>query len=284
MSSSSTAPRHGSPQSARSLADGAHPARPTQLPTRIRVIREALVILLGALLYFFVRGLMETRVALAMANGDGVVAFEREIGLFHEPWLQSLIVGSDWMVAWANRIYIFGHWPVIVLTLIWLVWRHTEQFAVYRTALLISGAIGLVFFVLMPTAPPRLLTDQSFVDTVTQHSHAYRVLQPPSFTNQYAAMPSLHVGWNLLMGIAIVRHAGSRWAKLFGVLMPLVMYLATVLTANHYLLDGIVGSVVALAGLAIAMVISRPRPSSHMQEPDVTGRVLGQGWNHSQAA
>jgi membrane-associated phospholipid phosphatase len=250
----------------------------------MRVIRETLVVLLGALLYFFVRGLVETRVSLAMSNGDSVVSLEREIGLYHEPWLQSLIVGSDWMVTWANRIYIFGHWPVIVLTLIWLVWRHTEQFAVYRTALLISGAIGLVFFVLLPTAPPRLLTDQGFVDTVTQHSHAYRVLQPPAFTNQYAAMPSLHVGWNLLMGIAIVRHAGSRWAKIFGVVMPLVMFLATVMTANHYLLDGIVGSMVALAGLAIALMISRPSASSGEREPELPSRVLGQGWNQRQAA
>jgi membrane-associated phospholipid phosphatase len=284
MSSFSTAPGHGSHEPARSLADADRPARPTQLPTRMRVIRETLVVLLGALLYFFVRGLVETRVSLAMSNGDSVVSLEREIGLYHEPWLQSLIVGSDWMVTWANRIYIFGHWPVIVLTLIWLVWRHTEQFAVYRTALLISGAIGLVFFVLLPTAPPRLLTDQGFVDTVTQHSHAYRVLQPPAFTNQYAAMPSLHVGWNLLMGIAIVRHAGSRWAKIFGVVMPLVMFLATVMTANHYLLDGIVGSMVALAGLAIALMISRPSASSGEREPELPSRVLGQGWNQRQAA
>jgi len=256
------------------------------MPSGMRVAREALVILFGALLYFFVRGLMHTQVSLAIANAEGLIALERNLGIFHEPWLQSLIIDSSWLVNLFNRIYIFGHWPVIVGTMIWLIWKHTEQFSVYRSALLISGAIGLVFFVLLPMAPPRLVPDQGFVDTVTQHSNAYRVLQPPSFTNQYAAMPSLHVGWNLLMGIAIVRHASTRWAKTFGVLMPLVMYIATVVTANHYLLDGVVGSIVAFTGLAIAIAISRrnsQQPAS-VEQPEYQPTVIGQGWNRRPAA
>jgi hypothetical protein len=82
------------------------------------------------------------------------------------------------------------------------------------------------------------------------------VLQPPSLTNQYAAMPSLHVGWNLLVGIAVVRHA-SWWAgKGFGMLMPAAMVAAVVLTANHYLLDAVAGGALALIGLAIARTLA----------------------------
>lgn len=213
----------------------------------------------AAVLYFFVRGLMHTQVDVAFGNAEALIALERRLGLYHEAWLQGVILETDWLVTLFNRIYIFGHWPVIIGTVAWLVWRHPHHFAVYRSALLLSGAIGLVFFVLLPMAPPRFVADQGFVDTVTQHSNAYRVLQPPAFTNQYAAMPSLHVGWNLLMGIALVRHATAGWLKVFGWTMPLVMYLATVVTANHYLLDGVVGSIVALVGLAIALRISRPR-------------------------
>jgi hypothetical protein len=220
--------------------------------------REVLVILFGALLYFFVRGLMHTGASLAMAHAEVLMALEQRLGLFREAWLQDQIVDHDWLVTLSNRIYIFGHWPVIVGTMTWLIWRHTEQFARYRSALLMSGAIGIVCFVLLPMAPPRLMVDQGFVDTVTQRSNAYRVLQPPAFTNQYAAMPSLHVGWNLLMGIAIVSCAATWWAKAFGMLMPPVMYLATIVTANHYLLDGIAGAAVALIGLALASLSSRP--------------------------
>ncbi len=92
-------------------------------------------------------------------------------------------------------------------------------------------------------------------------------------------MPSLHVGWNLLMGIAIFRCASTRWARAFGVLMPLAMYLATIVTANHYLLDGVVGSAVALVGLAIAGRLIRPAPVSALAP-----RPEGRAWNLGQAS
>jgi hypothetical protein len=109
----------------------------------MRVITETAVIVLAALLYFFVRGLMETRVALAFDNADRVIALERALGIFHEPWLQAQVLDTGWLATLANRVYIFGHWPVIAATLSWLIWKHREHFATYRSALLISGAIGL---------------------------------------------------------------------------------------------------------------------------------------------
>jgi hypothetical protein len=252
-----------------------------------RVVREVLVILLAALLYFFVRGLMQTQTSLARTHAEALIALEQRLRVFHEPVVQGEILGFDWLVNLANRVYILGHWPVIAGTMFWLVWRHTEQFALYRSALLLSGAIGLVCFALLPMAPPRFMVHHGFVDTVTLHSQAYRVLQPPSLTNEYAAMPSLHVGWNLLMGIAIHRNAATRWAQGFGVLMPLVMWLATIATANHYFLDGVVGSVVALAGLALASKISCSREQTEPAVryiPSVSGHLSGQDWNRQRVA
>jgi hypothetical protein len=224
------------------------------------VVAEALVILIGALLYFQVRGLMHAQTALAIANGEDVIALERWLGIYHERWLQAQVLRADWLVAVSNIVYIFGHWPVVIATLIWLIWKHRPRFARYRSALLISGAIGLAFFLLLPTAPPRLVDGQGFVDTVTERSRAYRVLQPPQLTNQYAALPSLHVGWNLLMGIAIVRNATTWWARAFGYVMPAVMFLSTVVTANHYILDGMLGSAIALFGLVIAIGLESRGP------------------------
>jgi hypothetical protein len=86
-------------------------------------------------------------------------------------------------------------------------------------------------------APPRL-AHLGLVDTVTERSQAYRILQPPAFVNQYAAMPSLHVGWDLLVGLTIVSAASATWLRMVGRLMPVLMAVATVATANHYLLDG----------------------------------------------
>jgi hypothetical protein len=245
------------PKSARGV-ERAPMRAPRPNPVHLNAIREVAIVSLAVFLYFFVRGLMHSKASLAEVHARHLVDVERWLGIFHEPAIQKWTLEQDWLVRVVNSIYIYGHWPVLASTLVWLLWKRRDQFPIYRSALLISGAIGLVFFVLFPMAPPRFLPDQGFVDTVTLHTNAYRVLQPPSFTNQYAAMPSLHVGWNLLMGIAIFTNTRNRFWRAFAILMPLAMYLATILTANHYIMDGIAGSLVALTGLTIAMRISGP--------------------------
>lgn len=203
-------------------------------------------------LYFFGRGLIETNIPVAMRNGLRVIHFEQRLGIFVEPNIQRLVVGHDRLATFIGDIYIFGHWPVVITTLVWLLTRHPREFAVFRTALILSAIVGMVIFVLFPVAPPRMFPDLGFVDTVTLHTRAYRVLQPPAFTNEYAAMPSLHVGWNLLMGIAIYRNTRHWFWHAFGVLMPPTMYAATILTANHLIVDGILGSIITVTALMIA--------------------------------
>lgn len=241
----------------RSHRPASRPAR--TFPAAYGFFRESGIVGLAAYLYFFVRGLIQARESEAMDNANWLVSIERSLGIFQEQRLQSAILDHHWLVTLFNWIYIYGHWPVVVGTLVWLFVRHREVFPVFRSAMVISGMIGFVFFFLFPMAPPRLVEGLGFVDTVTLHSEAYRVLQPPSLTNPFAAMPSLHVGWNLLMGIAIVSFASNRVWKVFGVLMPIAMYAATILTGNHYFLDGIVGSALALTGLALAWKISGPK-------------------------
>ena len=162
------------------------------------------------------------------------------------------------MVTAANWVYVWGHWPVLVASGVWLYRSRPGAYGVYRDAILISGAIGLVLFALFPAAPPRL-AGLDVVDTVTQYSNAYRVLQPPALTNQFAAFPSLHFGWNLVIGIALVGQADRRSLRLFGFVMPVLMLAAIVLTANHYLLDSAGGGIVALVGLAASTQLHRRR-------------------------
>ena len=230
-----------------------------RLPVRLNAAREVAIIGVFIFFYFFVRGLMDSKASVAIAHARDLIRIEKKLGIYHEVQIQGWALGQDWLVSLVNAGYIYGHWPVLISTLVWLLLRHREMFPVYRTALLVSGAIGLVVFVTFPMAPPRFLPDLGFVDTVTLHTNSYRVLQPPAFTNQYAAIPSLHVGWNMLMGVAIFTLTINRFWKVFAVVMPLFMYSATILTANHYILDGIVGSIVALTGLAIAWRISGPK-------------------------
>jgi len=104
---------------------------------------------------------------------------------------------------------------------------------------------------LFPVAPPRF-TDIPIMDTVTLFSTPHQVLQPHGFVNQYAAVPSLHLGWNLLMGVALARHAPYRALRVAGAVMPARMWVAIVLTGNHFIVDGVGGVAVALVGLRIA--------------------------------
>jgi hypothetical protein len=213
--------------------------------------RQSALIIAAALLYFGVRGQTEAATSLAVAHGFDLLAFEQTIRLDIEIGLQQLILPYQWAVTAVNWIYIWGHWPVIATTLIWLYRSRRLDFLVLRNALFLSGAIGLVIFAIYPVAPPRLLP-MGFVDTVTELSTSYRVLQPPSLVNKYAALPSLHVGWNLLVGLAVFRAGTSWFVRGFGILSPLAMAAAVVLTGNHYVVDAALGALVALTGLALA--------------------------------
>jgi hypothetical protein len=162
-----------------------------------------------------------------------------------------LIINRQPLVDLANLVYIGLHWPLIAAVAIWLHARHPTRYVHYRNAMLLSGAVGLIIFATWPVAPPRL-ADPLFIDTVVERSDASRVMQPPQLTNQYAAMPSLHLGWNLLIAVALIRESRHLAVRIAGWLTPVAMFLAMVMTANHYILDGVAGVViVALALIAV---------------------------------
>ncbi len=223
-----------------------------------RAATQLALIAAAALAYFGVRGLTEGSESTAIANADRLLDVEGAFGIDIEASLQGHILDHDSIVTAANWVYTWGHWPVIVFTLVWLYRQHRDSYTLLRNAMFISGAIGLAIFISFPVAPPRLMPT-GFVDTVTELSNSYRVLQPPSLINKYAAVPSLHVGWNLLVGILIFRTTRSRVAKLFALAGPAFMASAVVLTANHYIIDAVAGSLVALLGLTIAAIVRRAK-------------------------
>jgi hypothetical protein len=219
-------------------------------------VRQAVLIWLAVLAYFGVRGLTESDPAGAQDNADRVLTLERWIGLDLERELQDLVHRSDLLVDLVNWIYIWGHWPVVIATLVYLAVADRPTYALLRNAMFISGAIGLVIFATFAVAPPRLF-GVDYVDTVTIRSNAYRVLQPPQLVNKYAAVPSLHFGWNLLVAVAWAHTSKRRIVRLAAVVMPMAMGFAVVATANHWVFDVLAGGVVALGGLAIELRRSR---------------------------
>ena len=208
---------------------------------------QVVLLTLASLLYFGVRMATKGAESAAFRNADTLLRFEASVGIDIESWAQDLILDHTAIVTFFNWVYIWLHWPVIVGVLLWLYRNNKRGYVLFRNAVIVSGAIGLVLFVSYPVAPPRFL--DGFSDTVGELSTSYKFLQPPSLVNKFAAMPSLHVGWNLLVGIVlfgVIRHAAVRFLAF---LSPVLMIMAVVFTANHYVVDVIAGAVVAILGL-----------------------------------
>jgi len=224
---------------------------------RRRFLGEAALILGAYAVYFAVRSITEGSISVARENARLLIDLERQVGLLVEPSVQQVLLSSDVLVDVANWIYVWGHWPVIGVVAIWLFNKRPSAYRTYRNALLISGAIGLVMFVSFPLAPPRFTTELGLVDTVFGGETLGRLLQPTQLTNEYAAFPSLHFGWSLLMATAIYREAQRQPLRVVAWLLPAGMLVAIIATANHFVLDAVAGGAVAMIGLRAALMLDR---------------------------
>jgi hypothetical protein len=226
------------------------------VPRRWR--RELGLFLLAYLTYFGVRAVTEGSSAVAFENARALIRLEQQLGIFWEARIQEVVLESRLLAEFANAVYIYGHWPVIIAAGVLLYRYRRPDYVRLRNAFLVTGAVGLVIFALFPVAPPRL-TDLPLIDTVTKGAEGYRLVVPRSLVNQYAAMPSFHAGWNLLVGIVVFGATRHLLLRALSVLGPASMMLATVATANHFVIDVVVGSAIVLAGLALVTRLERRR-------------------------
>jgi hypothetical protein len=229
------------PRARRSLGDSAHHG----------LVREVALVAFAIVAYFAIRNATVGGADEAAENASRILDAETMLGIAWEQPIQSLVVDSDALVMLANWVYIWGHWPVILGVAAALFLYRRDRYYVLRNALFVSGALGFVFFAFFPVAPPRLV-DPALVDTVTNESSSYRALQPPGLTNQYAAFPSLHFGWNVVAGIVLFLAATHLVFRVFAVVAPLAMGFAVIATANHFVLDVVGGLAVVAVGLAVA--------------------------------
>ncbi len=226
-----------------------------------RVFRDVFEIGLVAiafLLYFLVRGAVVNRYDAALTNANHLIDFERAAGIFWEPRLQEVVLHRRVLIDLFNFIYFWMDFPLIVAIGLWMYFFRRHEYTIARDALLISGAISLVIYSLFPVMPPRLLPTGEFVGTIEKYNQlSYQAQSVGAFVNPYAAVPSLHFGWAMIIGGALVATTRSPLTRAFGVLMPWAQLAAIVFTANHFIVDAAVGLVVCLAGLALAAALQR---------------------------
>lgn len=222
----------------------------------VRLAAEVVLIGIALPLYYLVRGLSHERVALAFNHANHLIDLEKALGIFWEADLQDWVLSYQWLVDALNAMYLYGHLPIVFVVAVWLFFWHRPQYLLMRNAFLISGAIGLVVYVSFPVAPPRLMPEEfGFTDTVFSQYGVSRLASPWFLRNEYAAVPSLHFGWNLLAAVALWVASRDIALRSFAVLMPLATLAAIVLTANHYILDAVAGLLAVAVGMAIALAV-----------------------------
>src|SRR3954451_15593276 len=184
------------------------PGRVERPPVRATLLEVGMVFIV-TFAYFLTRGLIRGREDDAMQHAGQLLNIERALHLDPEQWMQRLALGHPWLMQFANNFYLYAHLPVLIGVAVWLYVKRPWAYPWFRNAFLLSALIGLSLYVLLPVAPPRFLP--GFTDTMALYGFNVDGSAAGPLYNPYAAMPSLHVGWSLLAGIAMFACARSWW-------------------------------------------------------------------------
>jgi hypothetical protein len=219
-------------------------------PQRGAVEIAALFSLYG--LYELVRGYGEASASVALHNAKEIVTLERGLGVYVERGVQELAELVPGLPGLLGLAYITLHFLGTTAALIWVYRRHRESFPLVRNTLIASTAVSLVVYILFPVAPPRL-AGLGFADTVTHHAGINLSSDLlGSLYNPYAAVPSLHFGYALLVGMVLVNLGGHRWLRLTGYAYPVAMLAIIIATGNHFVLDAAAGGLAVAIGWTVA--------------------------------
>jgi membrane-associated phospholipid phosphatase len=212
--------------------------------------------------YMAVRSVADRNETKALLNGFRVIDFEQQVtSRFVEQSAQSIADSSHLLITAAAWTYWNSEFTVIGLSLLWVYLRRHDWFKRFRNTILLANMIGLVGYVLMPTAPPWMFPTYGFVDGVN-HQTGFGAL-----ANPYAAMPSLHAADALIVGIFLFRASRHWWSKAIWALWPAWVWFCVLATANHFWLDVLAGIVVALVSVAVVAAASRRREQRAEGEP-----------------
>jgi hypothetical protein len=200
--------------------------------------------------------------AEAFVHARDVVSVEKTLGIFNEIDVQHWAISKPWVLDIANLTYFHAHFAVTTLFMFWLYLRRNDHYYFVRNIVFSAMAIALVGYFLYPTAPPRMLTDLGFTDTLEKWSklnHDSGLVA--ALSNPFAAVPSVHTCFSLIIGVSCFYLVRRRALRITWLLYPCLIVFSIVATANHFWLDAILGAVLALAGLGIAWLIERRRPT-----------------------
>jgi hypothetical protein len=242
----------------------------TALAGRLAALRPGLrevLLFAGALLaYQASRAVVIGDAATATTHARDVLSLERGLGLDIEGAIQDWAVTATGVTESLNVFYLTGHLPITAVFFAWLFTRRRRAYRTLRDGFLAANALALCIFVVFPTAPPRLTAGAGLADTLRAESGVDLHGGPlAGWFNPYAAVPSMHFGYSLLIGIGVAALTRSWAARIAALAYPALVFAAITATGNHFVLDAVAGALVMGLGLALASVVRaivtrRPRP------------------------
>jgi hypothetical protein len=214
-------------------------------------------------LYRLVRGFVDGQAGLAFENARTLVDVERSLGLFFEPGLQAWAKGEEWLLFFANWMYVNSHFVVTTTFLVWLYLARNHAYYFVRNMFMVSMGLALVGYLAYPTAPPRFLPEWGFTDTVANFVGDSAESSANVLYNPFAAVPSMHVAFALMISVPAFCLVRRRVFKALWAVYPLVVTFVVVVTANHYWLDAALGAAVAaVSAWAATAAFARVRPDA----------------------
>jgi hypothetical protein len=245
------------------------PARLRMLQARflphgpLDVIRQVLLFAAAYQVYRLTRGLANDpgSATQAFSNARDLINVERSMSLFVEPSIQSFAAGQQWLIDGASWMYINAQTSVTLGALIYLYLFRNKSFYFVRNMFLVAFGIAVIGYMVYPTAPPRFFPEWGFFDSVSDFTGIRQDdVTVDALFNPYAAVPSMHVGFSLMIGWPLARLVKWRALKVFWTIYPLIVTFVIVATANHFLADAFLGACTAGLGALAACGMARLRP------------------------
>jgi len=240
------------------------------LPRNGRDLLWQIVLFCGAYwLYRLVRGQVWDQSAAAFEHARDIVSLERSLHVFVEPSLQSWAIRTGWLDSVGSWMYLNTHFVVTTCTLAFIYLFRNEHFYFVRNMFMVAMGIALVGYLVYPTAPPRMLPQFGFADSVADFTGVSSDASVNALYNPYAAVPSMHVGFALMLAVPMIRITRRRWAKALWAVYAPVVAMVVVVTANHWVFDAATGALSAAVAAVVAQtVFARVRPQAWAWEPE----------------
>jgi hypothetical protein len=229
------------------------------------LLRQVLIMAACYAAYDVSRALAQGKEAVALANGTFFMNLEKALGIWWEPWIQARVSSFEPLMTLLVLLYQYAHLPFIIGAMLWLFTQRRSSWRLYRDWFLAMNFIAVIIFAALPTAPPRMIFTSGVADINFLHGVREQILENGMMANPFAAMPSLHFGYALFIGIMLFALADGRWTRWLGFVYTGVVLLTIVATGNHFLIDAVASALVVLAAWVFAVNVQpaeAPQPSA----------------------